>query len=89
MPGSLQDLPQRADSASSFTSVRNSIQAIDLLRTGRIRVDQLVSHRLPLEELQRGIEVIEGGVRGQEGADPAQWVKFKPSGINPFCSQSG
>jgi D-arabinitol dehydrogenase (NADP+) len=47
---------------SSFTSVRNSIQAIDLLRSGRIRVDRLVSHRLALEELQRGIEVIEGGI---------------------------
>ncbi len=49
---------------SSFTSVRNSYQAIDLLRSGRILVDQLVSHRLPLEEFQRGIELIEGGLEG-------------------------
>ncbi len=47
---------------SSFTSVRNSYQAIDLLRSGRVRVDQLVSHRLPLEEFERGIEVIECGL---------------------------
>jgi threonine dehydrogenase-like Zn-dependent dehydrogenase len=47
---------------SSFTSVRNSYQALDLLQTGRIRVEPLVSHRLPLEEFQRGIEVIEQGV---------------------------
>jgi D-arabinitol dehydrogenase (NADP+) len=44
---------------SSFTSVRNSYQALDLLRSGRILVDRLVSHRLPLEEFKRGIEVIE------------------------------
>lgn len=46
---------------SSFTSVRNSYQALDLLRSGRINVDQLVSHRLPLEDFQHGIEVIEQG----------------------------
>ncbi|MBE0698842.1 MAG: zinc-binding dehydrogenase, partial [Anaerolineaceae bacterium] len=47
---------------SSFTSVRNSYQAIDLLRSGQIRVDQLVSHHLPLDDFQRGIEIIEGGL---------------------------
>jgi threonine dehydrogenase-like Zn-dependent dehydrogenase len=35
---------------SSFTSVRNSYQALDLLRSGRISVEGLVSHRLPLDE---------------------------------------
>jgi D-arabinitol dehydrogenase (NADP+) len=49
---------------SSFTSVRNSYQAVELLRAGRIRVDGLISHRLPLEEFERGIETIE---QGQEG----------------------
>jgi len=49
---------------SSYTSVRNSYQAIDLLRSGRIRVNRLVSHRLPLEEFQRGIETIERGLEG-------------------------
>ncbi len=49
---------------SSFTSVRNSYQAIDLLRSGRIQVDRLVSHHLPLAEFQRGIEVIEKGLEG-------------------------
>jgi 2-desacetyl-2-hydroxyethyl bacteriochlorophyllide A dehydrogenase len=47
---------------SSFTSVRNSYQAINLLRSGRICVDGLVSHRLPLEDFQRGIEIIEQGI---------------------------
>ena len=49
---------------SSFTSVRNSIQALDLLKAGRISVTGLVSHQLSLEELQRGIEEIEQGVPG-------------------------
>lgn len=49
---------------SSFTSVRNSYQAIDLLRSRRIRVDRLVSHSLPLEDLEHGIEIIEGGLDG-------------------------
>ncbi len=47
---------------SSFTSLRNSMQAVDLLVSGRIRVGELISHRLPLEELQHGIELIEGGL---------------------------
>jgi len=46
---------------SSFTSLRNSYQALDLLKSGGVSVGQLISHRLPLEELQHGIELIEGG----------------------------
>jgi D-arabinitol dehydrogenase (NADP+) len=46
---------------SSFTSVRNSYQALDLLQHGRISLDGLVSHELQLAELQRGIELIEQG----------------------------
>ncbi len=44
---------------SSFTSVRNSFQAVDLLQSGRIRVDALISHRLPLPELPHALELIE------------------------------
>lgn len=47
---------------SSFTSVRNSYQALDLLRSGRIRVEGLVSHRLPLSELEHGFHLLEGGL---------------------------
>jgi 2-desacetyl-2-hydroxyethyl bacteriochlorophyllide A dehydrogenase len=46
---------------ASFTSVRNSLQALDLLQTGRIVVEPLVSHRLPLEQLERGIHTLEQG----------------------------
>lgn len=49
---------------SSFTSVRNSYQAVNLLRAGRVRVDDLVSHRLSLQEFQCGIETIEQGREG-------------------------
>lgn len=48
---------------SAFTSVRNSHQAVDLLRSGRIAVEDLVSHKLPLDELEPGIELIEKGDR--------------------------
>lgn len=72
VPPSGQDLPIEAFKIfhkgltilSSFTSVRNSYQAIDLLRSKRIRVDQLVSHSLPLEEFESGIKIIEGGLEG-------------------------
>lgn len=44
---------------SSFTSVRNSIQAIRLLQSGLIKVDALISHHLPLKELPAAFEMIE------------------------------
>jgi len=45
----------------SFTSLRNSYQAVDWLRSGRMKVDDLVSHRLGLEEFERGVQLIERG----------------------------
>lgn len=50
---------------SSFTSVRNSIQAVRLLTSGRLDVKPLISHTLPLADFARGIEIIE---KGREGA---------------------
>jgi 2-desacetyl-2-hydroxyethyl bacteriochlorophyllide A dehydrogenase len=44
---------------SSYTSVRNSFQAVNLLQTGQVRVEALISHRLPLKELARALEMIE------------------------------
>lgn len=46
---------------SSFTSVRNSYQALDFLKHKQISVDGLISHKLPLEEFQHGIELLECG----------------------------
>ena len=44
---------------SSFTSVRNSYQAVGLLQSGQVQVEPLISHRLPLSELPRAFEMIE------------------------------
>lgn len=43
---------------SSFTSVRNSYQAIALLQSGRVKAVDLVSHTLPLESFAEGIELV-------------------------------
>ena len=44
---------------SSFTSVRNSFQAIHLLQSGQIQVEPLISHRLPLQALPDAFRMIE------------------------------
>lgn len=44
---------------SSFTSLRNSYQSIDLLSSSRIDASSLISHRLPLDQFQHGVETIE------------------------------
>jgi 2-desacetyl-2-hydroxyethyl bacteriochlorophyllide A dehydrogenase len=49
---------------SSYTSVRNSIQAVRLLESGRIDVSKLVSHQLPLEDFAKGVETIEQAAEG-------------------------
>jgi threonine dehydrogenase-like Zn-dependent dehydrogenase len=59
---------------SSFTSLRNSNQALRLIKSGMIGVEELISHRLALEELQRGIELIE------KGNEPVYKVMILPNG---------
>jgi D-arabinitol dehydrogenase (NADP+) len=59
---------------SSFTSLRNSYQAIGLLKSRRVLVEKLISHRLSLEEFQRGIELIE------MGNEPVYKVMILPNG---------
>jgi len=49
---------------SSFTSVRNSYQAVALLQSKRIDVSGLISHQLSLGEFERGVELIEQGLEG-------------------------
>jgi D-arabinitol dehydrogenase (NADP+) len=44
---------------SSYTSLRNSFQAISLLQTSQVLVEPLISHRLSLKELPRALEMIE------------------------------
>jgi len=62
---------------SSFTSVRNSYQALDLLKQGRISLEGLISHKLPLAEFQRGIGLIE------QGADNVKKVLILPNSETP------
>jgi 2-desacetyl-2-hydroxyethyl bacteriochlorophyllide A dehydrogenase len=49
---------------SSYTSVRNSIQAVELLKKGKIDIVPLVSHQLPLEDFEKGVTTIEEGLEG-------------------------
>jgi 2-desacetyl-2-hydroxyethyl bacteriochlorophyllide A dehydrogenase len=49
---------------SSYTSARNSLQAVRLLQSGRIDVTRLVSHELPLSGFAQGVELIEKGAQG-------------------------
>ena len=46
---------------SSFTSVRNSFQAVAMLRSRQVEVEPLISHRLPLAEFEKGVRLIEAG----------------------------
>jgi 2-desacetyl-2-hydroxyethyl bacteriochlorophyllide A dehydrogenase len=48
----------------SFTSKRNSYQAVRLLQSGALRVDDLISHRLPLDDFLHGCELMEQGAEG-------------------------
>jgi D-arabinitol dehydrogenase (NADP+) len=46
---------------SSYTSLRNSLQAVSMLQSGRIRVEKLISHEFGLSDLGTGIDLIESG----------------------------
>lgn len=45
----------------SFTSVRNTIQAIELLAGGAVPVDDLVTHRVGLHDVERSLQALGGG----------------------------
>ncbi len=45
----------------SFTSVRNTIEAIELLATGAVPVTDLVSHRVGLDEVESMFGILAGG----------------------------
>jgi D-arabinitol dehydrogenase (NADP+) len=60
---------------ASYTSRRNSTQALELIASGRVRVDDLVSHRLPLEGFEDGIGRIE------KKSENAMKVMIFPNGV--------
>ena len=39
-------------------SFRHGVAALDLLGSGRLRVDDLISHRLPLADLEQGLDIV-------------------------------
>ncbi len=57
---------------SSFTSLRNSRQAIDMIQHGRIKVDDLVSHVVALEGLEGALQLL------QEAREPVMKVMIDP-----------
>jgi alcohol dehydrogenase len=40
---------------------RDFSHSLDLFREGRLPIDRLISHRLPLEEAERGFELMQSG----------------------------
>ncbi len=59
---------------SSFTSVRNSYQALNLIKQKQISLNGLVSHKLELGQFQQGIEILE------QGLDDVKKVMIMPNG---------
>ncbi len=57
---------------SSYTSLRNSKQAINLISAGKIKVKDLISHRLPLNELEDGLCLV------LDGKEPSMKVMILP-----------
>lgn len=47
---------------SSFTSLRNSYQALDLLKKQRLNLEGLISHKLDMDQFQQGIKILEAGI---------------------------
>ncbi|MGC9468308.1 MAG: alcohol dehydrogenase catalytic domain-containing protein [Anaerolineae bacterium] len=47
---------------SSYTSRRNSLQAVAMLQSGAVAVEDLVSHCLPLHRFEDGVRFIEKGL---------------------------
>ena len=43
---------------TSYTSCRNTWQTLQLLQGRKINVKDLISHKLPLNEFQRGIDIL-------------------------------
>lgn len=54
--------------ASSYTSLRNSLQALEMLASRQVRVDGLVTHRLGIGEFEEAMRLL---------ADPCQALKIQ------------
>ncbi|UCH26835.1 MAG: hypothetical protein JSV66_04090, partial [Trueperaceae bacterium] len=45
----------------TFVGLRPFVQTVKLLESGRIRPSRLITHRLPLSELPRGVDLMRSG----------------------------
>ena len=45
----------------AFVGLNPFVQTINLLESGRTKWNELITHRLPLNELARGVELMRGG----------------------------
>ena len=59
---------------SSYTSLRNSWQALEMMKEGRINVKELISHRLSIEEFGKGLSILESH------SEPAMKILIMPRG---------
>jgi L-iditol 2-dehydrogenase len=46
---------------SYYTSPQDMRSAIKLIESGRVRVDDMITHRLPLDEIQKGFDLVSQG----------------------------
>src|SRR5260370_34813710 len=71
-------------SATYSSSPAELAEAFELLVTGRVRVDGLISHRLPLERLGEGVELMRrpGAGKGSVRARPSR-AGLPPPGAPP------
>ncbi len=61
---------------SSFTSLRNSLQALALLQSKALRVDDLISHRVSLAEFEKGVHLMKN-----KSDDALMKVMIYPQGL--------
>jgi 2-desacetyl-2-hydroxyethyl bacteriochlorophyllide A dehydrogenase len=77
---------------SSYTSRRNSIAALRLLQSGRIRVSELVTHRFALEQFVDGVDLLdnpESVLKVMFVPDPTPEADANPVHAHPIPSNTG
>lgn len=55
----------RATQGGQFNPTRDVPRYIQLFRTGQLKLDQLITHRIPLDDINRGIELVRQGQAGR------------------------
>jgi len=55
----------RATQGGQFNPTRDIPRYVDLYRTGRLKLDGLITHRIPLKEINQGIDLVRQGQAGR------------------------